>query len=350
MAVSETAMDHRGPANVDAAVAPILAVSGLRTEFRTGAGLAAAVDDVSYNVRPGETLAVVGESGSGKSVTALSIMGLIPNPPGRVVAGSVRYAGRDLLTLSERELQQIRGNEISMIFQEPMSSLTPVLSIGRQLIEPIMQHMKLGERVARDRAIEMLRLVNIPEPDRRLHQYPHQLSGGMLQRVMIAMALSCNPRVLIADEPTTALDVTIQAQILDLMRRLQQEFNTGIVLITHDMGVVAEVADRVIVMYCGRAVEEGSVERIFQAPKHPYTRGLLAALPHLRPEGAVGDHRLNEIPGIVPPLTRLPPGCRFAPRCGLATQECHTGYPKFEKKSDTQWAACWHSDKLTESQ
>jgi oligopeptide/dipeptide ABC transporter ATP-binding protein len=211
-----------------------------------------------------------------------------------------------------------------------------------------MQHMKLGERAARDRAIEMLRLVNIPEPDSRLRQYPHQLSGGMLQRVMIAMALSCNPRVLIADEPTTALDVTIQAQILDLMRRLQQEFNTGIVLITHDMGVVAEVADRVIVMYCGRAVEEGSVDQIFRAPKHPYTRGLLAALPQLRPEGAVGDHRLNEIPGIVPPLTRLPPGCRFAPRCGFATQECHAEYPKFEKKADTQWAACWHSDKLTE--
>jgi peptide/nickel transport system ATP-binding protein len=326
------------------AMTPILEVSGLRTEFRTGAGLAAAVDDVSYSVRPGETLAVVGESGSGKSVTALSIMGLIPNPPGRVVAGSVRYAGREILTLSERELQQIRGNEISMIFQEPMTSLTPVLSIGRQLTEPIMQHMKLSERVARDRAVEMLRLVNIPEPERRLRQYPHQLSGGMLQRVMIAMALSCNPKVLIADEPTTALDVTIQAQILDLMRRLQREFNTGIVLITHDMGVVAEMADRVIVMYCGRAVEEGLVESIFENPKHPYTRGLLAALPRLRPEGAVGEHPLNEIPGIVPPLTRLPRGCRFAPRCGQATEVCMAEYPKFELKAENQWVSCWHAD------
>jgi peptide/nickel transport system ATP-binding protein len=331
---------------LDMSEPPILEVRGLRTEFRTSGGVAAAVDDVSYAVRPGETLAIVGESGSGKSVTALSIMGLIPDPPGRVVAGSVRYAGREILTLSETQLQQIRGNEISMIFQEPMTSLTPVLSVGRQLIEPIMQHMKLAERAARDRAVEMLRLVNIPEPERRLRQYPHQLSGGMLQRVMIAMALSCNPRVLIADEPTTALDVTIQAQILDLMRRLQQEFNTGIVLITHDMGVVAEVADRVVVMYCGRAVEEGPVEEIFAAPKHPYTQGLLAALPRLRPEGEVGDRPLNEIPGIVPPLTRLPPGCRFAPRCGLATAECRAGYPPFERKTEVQWAACWHSDRL----
>jgi oligopeptide/dipeptide ABC transporter ATP-binding protein len=209
--------------------------------------------------------------------------------------------------------------------------------------------MRLDERASRDRAVEMLRLVNIPEPERRLRQYPHQLSGGMLQRVMIAMALSCNPKVLIADEPTTALDVTIQAQILDLMRRLQQEFNTGIVLITHDMGVVAEVADRVVVMYCGRAVEEGPVEDIFAAPRHPYTRGLLAALPQLRPEGAVGDHRLNEIPGIVPPLTRLPRGCRFAPRCGLATAECRTSYPPFERRGESQWAACWHSEKLVKA-
>jgi len=325
---------------------PILEVEGLRTEFRVGGAVAAAVDDVSYAVWPGETLAVVGESGSGKSVTALSVMGLVPNPPGRVVAGSVRYDGRELLSLSERELQQIRGNEISMIFQEPMSSLTPVLSIGRQLTEPIIQHMNLGERAASDRAVEMLRLVNIPEPERRLRQYPHQLSGGMLQRVMIAMALSCNPQVLIADEPTTALDVTIQAQILDLMRQLQREFNTGIVLITHDMGVVAEVADRVVVMYCGRAVETGTVEAVFKTPKHPYTRGLLAALPQLRPEGAVGDHKLNEIPGIVPPLTRLPPGCRFAPRCGFATAQCREAYPALEKKADVQWAACWHADRL----
>jgi len=349
MASGDMAVDRSERSAATVAAPPILEVNGLRTEFRTGAGRAAAVDDVSYAVRPGETLAVVGESGSGKSVTALSIMGLVPNPPGRVVAGSVRYAGRELLSLSERELQQIRGNEISMIFQEPMSSLTPVLSIGRQLVEPIMQHMKLGERAARDRAVEMLRLVNIPEPDRRLRQYPHQLSGGMLQRVMIAMALSCNPQVLIADEPTTALDVTIQAQILELMRRLQQDFNTGIVLITHDMGVVAETADRVIVMYCGRAVEEGPVERMFQAPKHPYTRGLLAALPQLRPEGAVGDHRLNEIPGIVPPLTRLPRGCRFAPRCDFATRQCREAYPRLEQKSDGQWAACWHSDALAEA-
>ena len=325
---------------------PVLKVEGLRTEFRIGLGTAAAVDGVSFDLHRGETLAVVGESGSGKSVTALSIMGLIPNPPGRVVAGSVHYDGRDLLAMSDREFQPIRGKELSMIFQEPMTSLTPVLTIGRQLTETIVEHLRVPEKAARARAIEMLRLVNIPEPEKRLKQYPHQMSGGMLQRVMIAMALSCNPKVLIADEPTTALDVTIQAQILDLMRQLQADFGTGIILITHDMGVVAETADRVIVMYCGRPVEEAPVEMLFENPRHPYTKGLLAALPTLRPEGEVGDRMLNEIPGIVPPLTSLPDGCRFAPRCPYATARCHDEYPPIEEKAPGHRAACWNSDAI----
>jgi oligopeptide/dipeptide ABC transporter ATP-binding protein len=346
MTETSTSPDTYPTVNTGASAQPVLKVEGLRTEFQTSDGTATAVDGVSYELYPGETLAIVGESGSGKSVTALSIMGLIPDPPGRVVAGTVWYGGRDLLQLNDRALEQIRGNEISMIFQEPMTSLTPVLTIGRQLTEPIIQHMDLSEREAADRAVEMLRRVNIPEPKKRLKQYPHQLSGGMLQRVMIAMALSCNPKVLMADEPTTALDVTIQAQILDLLQRLREDFDTGVVLITHDMGVVAETADRVVVMYCGRPVEQGPVEAIFETPQHPYTLGLLGALPHLRPEGEVGDHRLNEIPGIVPALTHLPQGCRFAPRCKLATDKCQAEYPPLERKTETQMAACWHSDLL----
>jgi len=341
-----TANESSPNAAAGGGVEPILRVDGLRTEFHTRDGVAAAVDGVSYELYPGETLAIVGESGSGKSVTALSIMGLIPDPPGRVVAGEVWYDGRDLLKLGDRELERIRGNEISMIFQEPMTSLTPVLTIGRQLTEPIIQHLGMDDRQARDRAVEMLRRVNIPEPEKRLNQYPHQLSGGMLQRVMIAMALSCNPRILMADEPTTALDVTIQAQILELMQSLREDFDTGVVLITHDMGVVAETADRVVVMYCGRPVEQGPVEAIFETPQHPYTLGLLGALPHLNPGGDVGDQPLNEIPGIVPPLTKLPAGCRFAPRCTYATAKCHAEYPPLERKTDTQLAACWHSDRL----
>jgi oligopeptide/dipeptide ABC transporter ATP-binding protein len=325
---------------------PILQVEGLRTEFKTADGPAIAVDGVSYELYPSETLAIVGESGSGKSVTALSIMGLIPNPPGRVTGGTVHFGEQDLLTLKDEDLQKIRGRQIAMIFQEPMTSLTPVLSIGRQLTEAIIEHMGLNARSARERAVEMLSLVNVPEPANRLKQFPHQLSGGMVQRVMIAMALSCNPSVLIADEPTTALDVTIQAQILDLMRRLQEDFDTGIVLITHDMGVVAEMADRVIVMYCGRTVEKAPVNAIFETPRHPYTRGLLAALPTLGASGEVGDHRLNEIPGIVPPLTDLPAGCRFAPRCAYATERCRADYPPFVEKAPGHWVACWEVDSV----
>jgi peptide/nickel transport system ATP-binding protein len=325
----------------------LLRVEGLSTVFKTIAGPAVAVDGVSYALRPGETLAVVGESGSGKSVTALSIMGLVPDPPGRIESGEVWLDGRNLLALKERELEKVRGAEIAMIFQEPMSSLNPVLTIGRQLTETIIEHEGLGGTAARERALEMLRLVQIPEPERRLGQYPHQMSGGMLQRVMIAMALSCSPKVLIADEPTTALDVTIQAQILALMTDLQERFGTAVLLITHDLGVVAETADRVVVMYAGRVVEEAPVVELFEHPRHPYTRGLLDAIPHLGLlQGEDRPEQLREIPGIVPPLTHLPPGCRFAPRCPLATEQCVEAYPPLEQKAEGHKAACWHSDRL----
>ncbi|MGI9303863.1 MAG: ABC transporter ATP-binding protein [Gammaproteobacteria bacterium] len=327
----------------------LLRVAGLKTVFRTAAGTAAAVDGVSYTLRERETLAVVGESGSGKSVSALTVMGLIPNPPGEVLAGEVWYRGRDLLSLPEKALEKVRGAEISMIFQEPMSSLNPVLTIERQLTETVMHHERVNAADARLRAIEMLELVHIPEPERRVNQYPHQLSGGMLQRVMIAMALACGPRVLIADEPTTALDVTIQAQILALMADLQERFGTAILLITHDLGVVAETADRVAVMYAGRIVEQASVFDVFERPRHPYTRGLLNAIPHL--DDLQGEHhreRLDEIPGIVPPLTRLPPGCRFAPRCPHAHGRCQQEYPPFQQKAEQHWVACWHADALAD--
>ena len=325
----------------------LLRVSGLKTVFRTAAGVAAAVDGVSYTLHEGETLAIVGESGSGKSVSALSVMGLVQTPPGKVLAGEVWYRGRNLLSLPEKALEKIRGAEISMIFQEPMSSLNPVLTIERQLTETVMHHERATAADARVRAIEMLQLVHIPEPERRLGQYPHQLSGGMLQRVMIAMALACGPKVLIADEPTTALDVTIQAQILALMTDLQERFGTAILLITHDLGIVAETADRVAVMYAGRIVELGSVFVLFERPLHPYTRGLLNAIPHLDDlQGGQHRERLNEIPGIVPPLTRLPPGCRFAPRCRLADDRCRQEYPPFQQESDEHWVACWHAGAL----
>ena len=325
----------------------LLRVSGLTTVFSTTAGTVPAVDGVTYTLHEGETLAIVGESGSGKSVSALSVMGLVPNPPGRVTAGEVRYGDRDLLSLNEKRLESVRGAEISMIFQEPMSSLNPVLTIERQLTETIVHHEEAPAAHARDRAIEMLQMVQIPEPERRLAQYPHQLSGGMLQRVMIAMALACGPRVLIADEPTTALDVTIQAQILALMSDLQERLGTAILLITHDFGVVAEMADRVAVMYAGRIVELGSVFALFESPRHPYTRGLLNAIPHLDAlQGERHRERLNEIPGIVPPLTRLPPGCRFAPRCSYADDRCRREYPPFRQLDEKHWAACWHADEL----
>ena len=328
----------------------LLRVVGLKTVFSTMGGLATAVDGVSYGLRAGETLAVVGESGCGKSVTALSIMGLVPSPPGSVVGGEIWYGGRNLLSLREGELEKVRGAEISMIFQEPMSSLNPVLTVGRQLAETIVEHEGVSANEAEVKAVEMLRLVHIPEPKRRLRQYPHQLSGGMLQRVMIAIALSCNPKILIADEPTTALDVTIQAQILGLLVDLQERFGTAILLITHDLGVVAESADRVAVMYAGRIVEEASVYNLFDNPRHPYSRGLLDAIPHLSTlQGEERRERLNEIPGIVPPLTHLPDGCRFAPRCPLASKQCQQEYPPFEQKAERHWAACWHSTTVGES-
>jgi peptide/nickel transport system ATP-binding protein len=332
------------------AVEPILAIAGLKTWFFTRDGVVRAVDGVSFHVLPGETLAIVGESGCGKSVTALSILRLIPSPPGHIVSGTMRFAGRDLLGLSEAEMRDVRGNEISMIFQEPMTSLNPVLTIGHQIAETLTLHQGLGRATALDKAIDMLRLVHIPEARRRIGEYPHQLSGGMRQRVMIAMALACNPKLLIADEPTTALDVTIQAQILDLMRELKQKIDAAIVLITHDLGVVAEMAQRVVVMYAGHMAEEATVGALFRGPLHPYTKGLLNSVPRL---GASLDQahslRLAEIPGTVPSLMEATPGCPFAARCAFATDLCHRTMPAFEEKEAGHFAACFHSDRVARS-
>ena len=328
---------------------PILDVAGLRTYFFTRLGIIKAVDDLSFTLRPRETLAIVGESGCGKSMTVLSVMRLIPDPPGRIVGGSIELDGRDLLKLDEAQMRAVRGNDISMIFQEPMTSLNPVLTIGAQISETARLHQDLTTSAAWEKAVEMLRRVRIPEPAQRADEYPHQLSGGMRQRAMIAMALACNPKVLIADEPTTALDVTIQAQILDLMLALQQEFGTAIILITHDLAVVAETSQWVIVMYAGKKVEEADVDALFETPLHPYTLGLLTSIPRLtsmggRPAGTAA--RLKEIPGVVPPLYRLPEGCAFAPRCPFADDKCRTMYPPLEQKRPRHWAACWHSDRL----
>ena len=326
---------------------PLLEVTDLRTWFFTRDGIVRAVDGVSFHVTPGETLAIVGESGCGKSVTALAVLRLIPSPPGRLVSGSIRLAGRDLLDLSEAEMRDVRGNDISMIFQEPMTSLNPVLTIGRQIAETLTLHQGLDRRAALRRAVEMLRLVHIPEAQRRISQYPHQLSGGMRQRVMIAMALACNPKLLIADEPTTALDVTIQAQILDLMRELKQKIDAAIVLITHDLGVVAEMAQRVVVMYAGRKAEEAPVGALFRRPLHPYTRGLLASVPKLGASLAEERlPRLAEIAGTVPSLKEEIPGCPFAARCPFATDICIREMPAFEQKEAGHYAACFHSDEV----
>jgi oligopeptide/dipeptide ABC transporter ATP-binding protein len=326
----------------------LLEIDNLQTHFFTSAGVVRAVDGVSYAVRSGETLGVVGESGCGKSVTALSILRLVADPPGRIVGGAIRFAGNNLLDLSESEMEGIRGNDISMIFQEPMTSLNPLLTVGRQISEAIALHRGLSRRDARDQAIEMLRRVHIPEPERRVEAYPHQLSGGMRQRVMIAMAVSCDPKVLIADEPTTALDVTIQAQILDLMRELQDRLATAIMLITHDMGVVAENADRVIVMYAGRKVEEASAGALFEQPGHPYTKGLLGSIPNLEvaAHASARRPRLNEIKGMVPSLADLPKGCTFAPRCAFATAECGAASPPLLQHQPDHWIACWHAERL----
>jgi len=324
----------------------VLSIQNLSTEFHSKKGIVRAVDGMSFDLRKREILAIVGESGSGKSVTSLSIMGLLPHPAGRIADGRVLFEDRDLGQLSDRDMRKIRGTGLAMIFQEPLTSLNPVLPIGRQMTEGIMQHLGLGLAEARERAIEMMRSVSIPAPETRLKDFPHQYSGGMLQRIMIAIAMSCDPRILIADEPTTALDVTIQAQILDLMRTLRDRTGASIVLITHDMGVVAELADRVIVMYCGRKVEEGLVEKVFHRPRHPYTLGLLGSLPILGQAGAVGDTELTEIPGVVPSLDALPPGCRFSERCGFATDRCRAEDPPFEEAAPGHFTACWHSDQL----
>ena len=307
----------------------VLEIEDLQTHFFTADGVVRAVDGVSYDVRRGETLGVVGESGCGKSVTALSILRLVASPPGRIVGGAIRLEGRNLLEATETEMENVRGNEISMIFQEPMTSLNPLFTVGKQIGEAIALHQGLSKRDALDRAVDMLRQVHISEPQRRAHEYPHQLSGGMRQRVMIAMALSCNPKVLIADEPTTALDVTIQAQILDLMRETQRAQGQAVILITHDMGVVAENADRVVVMYAGRKVEEAEVDELFDHPGHPYTEGLLGAIPSLETaaHNEDGRGRLNEIEGMVPSLANLPPGCIFAPRCRYASEQCRQEFP-----------------------
>jgi peptide/nickel transport system ATP-binding protein len=324
-----------------------LDVENLQTYFYTRQGIVKAVDDVSFSLGRSETLGIVGESGCGKSITALSIMRLVPNPPGRIIGGRIRMGGRNLLDLDEEAMRDIRGNEISMIFQEPMTSLNPVITIGHQISETLILHQGLNKSEALEKSIEMLRIVRIPEPQQRVKEYPHQLSGGMRQRVMIAMALSCNPKVLIADEPTTALDVTIQAQILDLIVELQEKLGTAVILITHDLGVVAETTRRVVVMYAGKKVEEAAVEDLFDTPMHPYTKGLLASIPSLSiMTGGTAEERLTEIPGMVPALNELPVGCAFAPRCPFADDQCLAAYPPYEQKMSGHWAACWHSDKL----
>jgi len=324
----------------------VLDVKNLQTVFFTNSGLFRAVDDVSFSVRRGETLAIVGESGCGKSVTALSVMRLVPDPPGRIVGGQILLEGTDLLGLDDAAMRAVRGNRISMIFQEPMTSLNPVMRIGDQITEAVRLHQNVTSKEAWKQAVDMLRLVRIPEPERRAVEYPHQLSGGMRQRAMIAMALACRPALLIADEPTTALDVTIQAQILALIVDLQKKLGTGLVLITHDLGVVAQTAQRVIVMYAGKKVEEASVEALFENPRHPYTRGLMASMPAVIGLGAKTDARLTEIPGMVPSLTNLPPGCPFAPRCTMAIDRCRAEYPPLEDYGDRHFAACWRASEL----
>ena len=317
----------------------LLEVRGLTTRFRTARGELTAVDDVSFSVAAGQTLAIVGESGSGKSVTALSLMRLIPDPPGRITAGSVIFEGQDLLRLDEARMQDIRGDRIAMIFQEPMSSLNPALTVGLQVAEPINLHRKTAWPKALEMATALLERVRIPDAASRLHTYPHQYSGGMRQRTMIAMALACEPRLIIADEPTTALDVTVQAQILDLLKELTRETGAALTLITHDLGVVARYADVVAVMYGGRIVEQASAADLYAGPRHPYTRGLLASIPRL--DGGAGK-RLVPIPGQPPDLARLPPGCAFAPRCALATEVCQSTRPPLLEVKPQHLSACHH--------
>ncbi|MBM3354065.1 MAG: ABC transporter ATP-binding protein [Betaproteobacteria bacterium] len=319
----------------------LLEVQDLQVEFDTWDGRVRVIESLSFALAAGETLCIVGESGCGKSMTALAIMGLVPQPTGHITAGSVRLAGEDLVRASPARMQAVRGNEISMIFQEPMTSLNPVYPVGEQIAEAVRLHKGLDRDAARSRAVEMLRAVHIPEPERRVDEYPHQFSGGMRQRVMIAIALACEPKILIADEPTTALDVTVQAQIFELLVELRETRGTAIVFITHDVGAVAEMADRVIVMYAGRKVEEGGVEDILERPAHPYTRGLLACRPTLVLGDPGARSELAEIPGVVPPLHQLGAGCAFAPRCAQALQRCGVAAPPETRLADGHAAACW---------
>jgi oligopeptide/dipeptide ABC transporter ATP-binding protein len=315
----------------------LLEVKGLKTHFFTDEGVVRAVDGVDLYINKGETLGIVGESGSGKSVTALSVMRLIPQPPGRIVQGEIIYNGKNLLSLSPSQMRKVRGKEIAMIFQEPMTSLNPVFTVGEQIAEAVRLHEHLGRRDAMDKTIEMLKLVHIPNAERRVKEYPHQLSGGMRQRIMIAMALSCNPNLLIADEPTTALDVTIQAQILELIKELKRTQNMAVIMITHDLGVIAEVAQNVAVMYAGKIVERAPVEELFAAPQHPYTQGLLGSIPSPDKLG----RRLDVIRGTVPHPLNLPPGCTFAPRCPQRMDICETAFPALEPTGPGRDVACY---------
>jgi len=318
---------------------PLLEVQGLRTLFASERGEVRAVDGVDLRLERGRTLGIVGESGCGKSVTALSIMGLVPQPPGRIAAGEVRFEGEDLLKASAQRLRDLRGDKLSMIFQEPMTSLNPAFQVGEQIAEAIFRHKEVSKPESEKQAVDMLRKVRIPSPETRAREYPHQLSGGMRQRVMIAMALACNPKLLIADEPTTALDVTIQAQILELMRALRAELGTAIILITHDLGVIAELADDVIVMYAGKVIERCAVPRLFAEPQHPYTVGLLGSIPRLDLE----QERLSAIEGFVPDAAAMPEGCRFHPRCPFSVEKCRQQEPSLKEMVSGHFAACWRA-------
>jgi oligopeptide/dipeptide ABC transporter ATP-binding protein len=323
----------------------LLELRGLTTAFQTARGEISAIEDISFELNAGEILGIVGESGSGKSVTALTIMGLLPQPPARIAAGSVRFAGEELTTASPNRMEKIRGAGISMVFQEPMTSLNPVFTIGEQIMETVRAHERMSASAQRERAIEMLDRVGIPSATERLNDYPHQLSGGQRQRVMIAMSLACRPKLLIADEPTTALDVTIQAQVLDLLMDLRDELGMAIMIITHNMGVIAEVADRVLVMYAGRIVEQSPAADLFDAPQHPYTKGLLACVPTLQQD----RHRLIAIPGSLPEPARRPPGCRFAPRCTYRIEACRTAVPPLVMQREDRAVACIRADELVAS-
>lgn len=326
---------------------PVLQVKGLKTYYYTEEGVVPAVDGLDFEVDPGETFAIVGESGCGKSVTSLSILRLIPSPPGKIIDGEIIYHGQDLVKKSEREMRSIRGNDISMIFQEPMTSLNPVFTVGQQIGESFRFHQQMGKAEMLKKSIEMLRLVGIPEPEHVINDYPNQLSGGMRQRVMIAMALACNPKILIADEPTTALDVTIQAQIMELIVRLNEQLNMGVMLITHDLAVVAQTCSRVIVMYLGQIVEEADVLTLFDHPCHPYTEGLMRSIPRME-----GDRTkpLYMIPGTVPLLSQIPTGCRFAPRCAYATERCRQETPQLTPVSDKQSVRCFRAAELAQKE